>query len=104
MDAMKTSEPVDATSVARAVSAVAEVLVDQVHDLAVAQLHCWAEKLHQRLEKPADPADLADHADPADPTDDVTAAAPSGMVKPLVIGAIAGVAVAWLLAGRRAET
>ncbi|MBA3699876.1 MAG: hypothetical protein H0W78_13590 [Planctomycetes bacterium] len=92
MDATKTSEPVDGASVRRAVGAVAEVLVDQVRDLTVAQLDCWAKQLHQRLEKTADP------------TDDVTDAAPPGKVKPLVIGAIAGVVVAWLLAGRRAET
>ncbi|HEX3133505.1 MAG TPA: hypothetical protein VHX44_07965 [Planctomycetota bacterium] len=95
-------EPTDAVqgadhSLGHALGAVAVVAVDQARDLAVAQLDRWAVLLHERLAVPADAS-----APPA--ASEATAPEVSRLVKPLVVGALAGAVVAWLLANRRTET
>jgi predicted Zn-dependent protease len=84
-------KPADHT-LGHALGAVAGTAVDQARDLAVAQLDHWAERLRQRLETAAAAAPVA------------SGPLVSGIAKPLVVGALAGAAVAWLLAGRRTET
>jgi len=83
-EVLQTGEP----SLRRALGAVAGTAVDQAHDLVVAQLDHWTEQVHKRLEAPVEEA----------------AADQSNLAKPLIVGALAGVAVAWLLSGRRPES
>jgi hypothetical protein len=87
MDASITTPP----SLGRAVGALAETAIDQMRDLAVAQIDEWAGCLQERL---------------AAPRRDVDAASPpskSSAVHPLVIGALAGATLGWLLVKRAAE-
>lgn len=83
MDTTGTAEP----SLGRALGAVAETVVDQARDLAVAQLDRWADRLHDHL--------TATPAQPASTT--------QGTLAPLIIGALAGAAVAWWLVHHREE-
>lgn len=85
MDAVTSAPP----TLKQAFAAVAETAVEQARDLAVSQLDDWAARVRHRLAIPVD--------HPA--TEDTT----PGLVKPLVVGALAGAALAWLLAGRRPE-
>jgi hypothetical protein len=68
-----------------ALGAVVGTAIDQVRDLTVAQLDCWATRLRARLTE--DP-----HG---------TEPATSGLVRPLLIGALAGAVLAWWLADRQ---
>ncbi len=70
-----------------ALGEVAGTAVDQARDVAVAQLDRLADRLHQRLEG-------ASEQPPA----------PDVVSRPLLVGALAGVAVAWLLASRSPKT
>lgn len=78
-----TTEP----SLGRALGAVADTAVDQARDLAVAQLDRWAGRLHERF------ATTSTHPAPA----------ASAVISPLIIGALAGAVVAWMLVDRRTE-
>jgi glycerol uptake facilitator-like aquaporin len=80
---MTTTEP----SLGRALGAVADAAIEQARDLTVAQLDRWAGQLHERL------GAMSTHQ---------TSAAP-GTISPLIIGALAGAAVAWLVVDRRRE-
>lgn len=80
METCTATEP----TLGRALGAVAETAIDQMRDLAVAQLDEWATRIHDRLSSL-----------PVEPT-----SATPGM-RPLIVGALAGAAVAWLIAGRR---
>ena len=77
---------VTGATLGRALGAVAETAIDQMRDLAVAQLNDWAGRIHERLSAPSAPS----------ASDTATSA-----VQPLIIGALAGAAVAWMIAGRR---
>lgn len=85
MDSSTTAPP----SLGRAIGALAETAIDQVRDLAVGQLDEWAGRLQERLAAPLT-------ADPA------SSAKPSA-IHPLIIGALAGAALGWLLVKRSAE-
>ena len=80
-----------APTLRHALSEVAGTAVDQARDLAVAQLDRFAdrlaERLHERLEVAAKQPPAANRA-----------------VTPVLVGAIAGVVVAWLLANRPPKT
>jgi hypothetical protein len=78
-----TSDP--APTLGRAISAVADTAIDQARDLAVAHLDRWADQLHARC------ATTSSH---------VTETPPD--LPPLLIGAIAGLTVAWAMRGRGA--
>lgn len=104
-------KPADCT-LGHALGAVAVTAVDQAHALAVAQLDRWAHCLRQQLDVPAAQEDtpVADESADAPAADAPcisTASCSTGIsavATPLIAGALAGVAVAWLLAGRRTET
>jgi hypothetical protein len=81
---MDTTTPATA-SLSRALAAVADTAIDQVRDLAVAKLDGWAACLHDRLADTSGP-----HPSPT----------PASVITPVIIGALAGVAAAWLLAHR----
>jgi hypothetical protein len=95
----KNQEKPDDHTLGHALGAVAGTAVDQARDLAVAQLNHWAELLHQRLAVPVD-----EPAEEKKSARQVPTVAEVGIAKPLLVGAVAGAAVAWLLAGRRTGT
>lgn len=76
-----------APTLRHALSEVAGTAVDQARDLVVAQLDRLADRLCERLEAPGEQPP-----------------APEVASRPLLVGALAGVAVAWLLAGRPPKT
>lgn len=80
-----------APTLGHALGVVAGTAVDQARDLVVAQLDRLAERLRERLEVAAEEPSPAVHV-----VADVAA-------KPLLVGALAGVAVAWLLASRASK-
>ncbi len=80
---VKTAPP----TLRHALGAVASTAVDQARDLVVAQLDRIAERLCEHLEAAAEEQP-----------------APDLVTRPLFVGAIAGVAVAWLLAGLPPKT
>lgn len=73
----------------RAVGALAGTAIDQMRDLAVAQLDDWAGRLQERLA--------------TRPIDDASPPATPSIIHPLIIGALAGAALGWLLVKRSAE-
>lgn len=75
------------TSLGRALAELANLAIDQAHDLAVARLDGWTNSLHDRVAVTS--ASSALSGSPA--------VRPSVIV-PLVVGVLAGAAVAWWLA------
>lgn len=76
-----------APTLGQALGVVAGTAIDQARDLVVAQLDQLAGRLRERLEAAAQEP----------PTVDV---ANNLATKPLLVGALAGVAVAWMIASR----
>ena len=85
MDASLTTPP----TLGRAVGALAETAIDQMRDLAVAQLDEWAGRLQERLVSP--------------PADAPPPSSSPSVIHPLIIGALAGATLGWLLVKRSAE-
>ena len=71
-------------SLGRALGAIADTAVGQVHDLAVARLDHWAGLLHQQLTATPAPSD--------------SASGPVRDLHPVLIGAVAGATLGWLFA------
>lgn len=91
-------------TLSQALGAVAVTAVDQAHALAVAQLDRWAHCLRAQLDVPAATADTPALDAPCTTAAESCGSGVSAVATPLIVGALAGVTVAWLLAGRRTET
>lgn len=74
-------------SLGHALAAIADIAIEQAHDLAVDRLDGWAGRLHDRVA--VAPLTSASTSSP-------TALPP--VVLPLIVGVLAGAAVAWWLA------
>lgn len=89
---MDTTAPAGA-SLDRALAAVADTAIDRARDLAVAKLDGWAACLHDRLAGTS-----------TQPPESASASVVHPVIAPVIIGALVGIAAAWLMADRTGDT
>lgn len=87
-----------APTIKQALGVIAATAVGQARDLVVARLDHWAEEIRHGIDDPEVTAT-------ATPDDDTAPSLPASHLSvPVLVGAVAGATVAWLLARRPSQS